>query len=260
MTASSEDGNRIIQGLWIGPRLSLMEELSIRSFMAHGHEYHLYTYGQVDNLPEGTVVRNADEIISSEKIFKYRDHDSYAGFSNHFRYKLLLQNGGWWADLDLICLRRFDFTAEYVFSSEDRQPDDDNDGHVNVGAIKSPPGSQLIEYVWGVCQSKNPATLSWGEIGPRLFDKGVRKFGLESYVKRAHVFCPIPWFRWKEVIDPDFRSPFPAETYAVHMWNELWRRDGFDKDKQYDTACLYERLKAKYPKARASRGPAKVHE
>ena len=41
---------------------------------------------------------------------------------------------------------------------------------------------------------------------------------------------------------------------------ELWRRDGFDKDKQYDTACLYERLKAKYPKARASRGPAKVHE
>src|SRR5712692_1793699 len=133
MTASPEHENRVIQGLWIGSRLSAMEELSIRSFMAHGHEYHLYTYGQVENVPEGTVLRNANEIISFEKLFKYRDYDSYSGFSNHFRYKLLLQNGGWWADLDLICLRPFDFKAEYVFSSEDRQPNDGNGELVNVG-------------------------------------------------------------------------------------------------------------------------------
>ena len=249
MTPSPDHENLVIQGMWIGSRLSPMEELSVRSFMAHGHEYHLYAYSQVENLPEGTVLRNANEIISSDNIFKYRDYDSYAGFADHFRYKLLLQNGGWWADLDLICLRRFDFTVDYVFASEDRAPNDETREHVNVGAIKSPPGSQLLRYVWDVCQSKDPATLIWGEIGPRLFDEGVRKFGLESYVKRPSVFCPIPWFRWRDVIDPDFPSDFPEETYAVHMWNEMWRRDGFDKDQPYDTACLYERLKAKFLKA-----------
>ena len=119
MIASSEYGNRVIQGLWIGSRLSPMEEISIRSFLANGHEYHLYAYSRIENLPEGTILRDANEIVSSEKIFKYRDYDSYAGFSNHFRYKLLLQNGGWWADLDLICLKPFDFKTGYVFSSED---------------------------------------------------------------------------------------------------------------------------------------------
>ena len=33
------DSNRVIQGLWVGTHLSRMEELSMRSFLAHGHEY-----------------------------------------------------------------------------------------------------------------------------------------------------------------------------------------------------------------------------
>ena len=37
----------IIQGLWIGETLSTMEYLSIKSFLDNGHEYHLYTYGEV---------------------------------------------------------------------------------------------------------------------------------------------------------------------------------------------------------------------
>ena len=36
-----------IQSLWIGGELSPMEQLSIASFLAHGHEYHLYSYGEV---------------------------------------------------------------------------------------------------------------------------------------------------------------------------------------------------------------------
>ena len=102
VTVSAEKGNKVVQGLWIGSQLSPVEELSIRSFLAHGHEYHLYAYGQIQNVPEGAVLRDAGEIIPSHKIFKYRDYDSYAGFSNHFRYKLLRTNGGWWADLDLV--------------------------------------------------------------------------------------------------------------------------------------------------------------
>src|SRR5258708_32444629 len=114
-----DDANHVIQGLWIGARISDLEELSIRSFLAHGHEYHLYTDEHDHNVPEHAIVKDANEIIPSAKIFKYRDYDSYSGFSNFFRYRLLLQKGGWWADTDLICLRPFDFPAEYVFPSEE---------------------------------------------------------------------------------------------------------------------------------------------
>jgi hypothetical protein len=34
--------NDIIQGLWVGPELSVMEQLSVSSFLRHGHQYHLY--------------------------------------------------------------------------------------------------------------------------------------------------------------------------------------------------------------------------
>ena len=252
--------SRVVQGLWIGPRLSLIEELSIRSFLAHGHEYHLYAYGKIQNVPEGAVLKDANEICPSTRIFKYRDHDSYSGFSNYFRYKLLGAIGGWWADLDLICLKPFDFDGDYVFSSEDPQPFEGNNRRMNVGAIKAPACSPLMEHLCEVCENKNPSDLVWGEIGPCLFSEGVHKFGMECHVKEPAVFCPIPWFRWKDAIDPDVRLRLTEETYAVHLWNEMWRREGFDKDDEYDPACLYERLKATYFQTPVWRQPAKVYQ
>src|SRR5438105_1989553 len=88
----------VIQGLWVGERLSVMERLSIASFLHHGHAYHLYTYGPVAGLPAGAVRQDARAILPESMIFQYRDHASYAGFSNYFRYKLLLERGGWWVD------------------------------------------------------------------------------------------------------------------------------------------------------------------
>ena len=108
----------VIQGLWIGDHLSTMEQLSIASFLDHGHEYHLYVYQPVSNVPTGTSVKDAYEILPESMIFQYRKHPSYAGFANFFRYKLLLDVGGWWVDTDTVCLRPFDFASDYVFSSE----------------------------------------------------------------------------------------------------------------------------------------------
>ena len=107
-----------IQSLWIGGELSPMEQLSIASFLAHGHEYHLYSYGEVGRLPKGAVLKNAEEILPKTAIFQYRQHPSYAGFSNFFRYRLLLRKGGWWVDTDVVCLKPFAFDAPYVFAAE----------------------------------------------------------------------------------------------------------------------------------------------
>ena len=38
----------ILQSLWLGKRLSVMEQLSIRSFLDQGYSFHLYTYQDVD--------------------------------------------------------------------------------------------------------------------------------------------------------------------------------------------------------------------
>ena len=110
--------NRVVQGLWIGSPLSIMERLSIKSFLDNGHEYHLYTYDELKDVPAGTVIKDGNEILPASAIFKYKDRPSYSAFSNFFRYKLLLERGGWWVDTDVICLKPFDFPEEHVFATE----------------------------------------------------------------------------------------------------------------------------------------------
>ena len=235
-------GNSIIQGLWIGTELSIMEQLSISSFLRNGHQYHLYVYDELKNIPAGTVVKDGNEILPAERIFKYKDYPSYAGFSNFFRYKLLLDRGGWWADADTICVKPFDFREEYIFSSEMSRGNE----VINCGAIKAPAGSELMAYAWGVCQTKKPEQLVWGETGPRLMGEAVRKYSLEEFKKPHHTFCPINYPDWKQLLIPNGVTQLAPETYAIHLWNEMWRHEGQDKNAHYPDDCLYELLKRKY--------------
>ena len=234
--------NAIIQGLWVGSELSVMEQLSITSFLRHGHDYHLYVYGDVAHVPKGAVIRDGNAILPASMIFQYKHHKSYAGFSNYFRYKLLLEHGGWWADTDMVCLKPFDFDTAYVFSSEWYQDQD----FVTSGILKVPVGSEVMAYAWQRCRGKNPQELQWSEVGPKLMHEAVRKFVLEPFVKPSAVFCPIGFKAWGEVLDPTIAWAFDETTYAIHLWNEMWRKDQQDKNHRYHPDCLYEQLKQRY--------------
>jgi len=111
----------IINSLWVGKSLSLMEQLSITSFLRNGHEYDLYCYNEIADVPAGATLRDAAEILPSSEIFYYRHgagKGSVAGFSNLFRFKLLFEKRGWWVDTDVVCLRPFDFDEPIVLASE----------------------------------------------------------------------------------------------------------------------------------------------
>lgn len=234
--------NQVIQGLWIGTELSVMEQLSISSFLRNGHVYHLYVYDTPKNIPPGTVVKDANEILPASKIFQYKHRASYAGFSNFFRYKLLLERGGWWSDVDNICLKPFNFLEEYVFATEVC----DGLEVVTSGIIKAPAGSEAMAHAWEVCQSKNPKKLAWGETGPKLAGQTVKKHSLERYVMPHDVFCPLDYTEWHKVLEPDFDESLIANSHAIHLWNEMWRGAGQDKNARYPSDCLYEKLKRQY--------------
>lgn len=236
------DMNKIIQGLWIGSELSVMEQLSITSFQLNGHIYHLYVYDEPRNVPAGTVIKDANEVLPSSSIFQYKQHASYAGFANFFRYKLLLERGGWWADTDTICLQPFDFPEGHVFASEVCMGLE----VVNSGIIKVPTGSRAMAYAWEVCQNKQPQQLVWGETGPRLIAEAVRKHSLEQYKKPHYVFCPIGYSEWHKVLESDIEVVLNESNRAIHLWNEMWRTARQDKNEQYDRSCLYEQLKRRY--------------
>jgi len=219
-----------------------MERLCITSFQRQGHPFHLYVYQDTAGIPPGTVVLDGNQILPASRIFTYREHKTYAGFANFFRYKLLLEKGGWFVDADTICLKPFRFRSPYVFSSEGvngRQL-------VNLGAIKVPCGSPVMKYLWEACDAMNPAELQWSQCGPTLLRKAVEKCSLERYVKPWEVFCPVHFSVWEQLLDPAANWDFDGHTRAIHLWNELWRRSNTDKDARYPPGCLYEQLKERY--------------
>jgi len=233
--------SKIIQSLWIGRRLSELERLSIASFLTNGHDYHLYVYEDIENAPKGTVLEAADKILPESMIFQYKRHPSYSGFSNFFRYRLLLQKGGWWVDTDVVCLKPFDFEDSYVFASERV----DGGAVPTTAVIKAPPGSEVMAFSWHQCRGcPDPSDVVWGEHGPKLMAKAIAKFGLQALIKEADTFCPLAYNEWETLLLPGDLAAFGENTRGIHLWNEMWRRGGRDKDASYAPDCLYERLKA----------------
>jgi hypothetical protein len=233
----------IIQGLWVGDSLSAMERLSIASFLAHGHSYHLYAYRPLPDLPPGARLMDAREILPESMIFRYPKHPSYAGFANFFRYKLLLDRGGWWVDTDAVCLRPLDFPEDYVFGTEMTRA---GTASPMNGFLKAPAGSEAMGFAWEQCLRRDVSQLTWGETGPRLVAEAIRRFSLGRFLQDPSVFAPIPFFDWERVLDPDEPDAFPDVTRTIHLWNEMWRRAGRAKGARYHPDCLFERLKARY--------------
>jgi len=231
----------VMQGLWIGESLSTMERLSITSFLENGHRFHLYCYDELGEVPPGAELLDASRILPRERLFRY-SNGSFAGFSNCFRYRLLVENGGWWTDLDTICLRPFAFTEEYVFSSEL----DQGCQFIDCAVIRAPRNSAFAQFCWEACEQKKPDDLRWGETGPQLVASAVQMLGLTSFVRSAETFCPIDYRNWEQVLDPFIVHRFSDATHAIHLWHEQWRRHGRSKDGPYPRECIYEQLRARY--------------
>jgi hypothetical protein len=235
----------IIQSLWIGPELSRMEQLSVRSFLSHGHPFHLYVYDKPANVPQGTVLQDASQILPASNIFKYKDRPTFAGFADFFRYKLLLERGNWWVDLDVVCLKPFKFPTKHVFASEHLSNKDMTEVVTN-GVIRAPAGSEVMRLAWNECKRRDPAALKWGETGPILLHRIVHKLGLTGDIYPAKTFCPMPHYLFFDVITPGRPWEFSRKTFAIHLWNEMWRRNTLDKNGTYSHICLFEELKRRY--------------
>lgn len=249
--------SNIMQSLWIGDKLSVMEKLSMKSFIDNGHEYHLYTYGDVEGIPEGVIVKDGNEIIDGKDIYRYKN-GSVSAFSNLFRYTMLYKKGGYWVDTDMVCVKHFDIDAPYVISSEP----DGNDYNKNIitsSLIKMPKGSvpakHGIDIQLGFKKLILAGKMNWGA-GPKSVKDVVKKFKLENYVLDWRFTCSCSFGDFYSIIEPNRKKRVPQVINsidelpdcmcAIHMWNECWRFRKRDKNKKYHEDSLYEQLKRKY--------------
>lgn len=89
---------------WGGGDLFPYARLSINSYIKQGHKYLLWTHEDLKNVPDGAIVKDANEIIPAQKFYERNDWRKCLSFSDWFRYKLMYERGGWWVDTDAVLM------------------------------------------------------------------------------------------------------------------------------------------------------------
>lgn len=253
-----------VQCLWIGERLSKVEQICYSSFLHHGHPVHLYCYSEIEGIPEGVMVFDANTIIPESGIFMHRN-GSVAPFADLFRWKLLRDKSGYWIDSDLVCMKPFDFEGDIVFGYECFRV-------AAIGVLKFPEQHALCEFMYqkalhpnrflpfDTFEDKKKKILrtikgrnrdfGWGgSAGPQAFTQVLKHFDLGCHGFPYTYFYPVACHHWESIFDDTLKDDKQLfkHTYAVHLWNEMIRRNPeFDKDADFHPDSLFEHFKRLY--------------
>ena len=194
------------------------------SFVACEHRFVLWLYGPLEhNVPPGVEIRDAAQIVPRDRVFCYKAGmrpGSYAGFSDLFRYKLLYDLGGWWSDLDAVCLRPLDLDAWYAFHPH-------NDLGLVGSVLKAPPKCELMREcaVW-TARNVDAWNVVW-ERPIRILVAEVKRLGLGGYVLSPQAALA----NWREGEKyATTAAPLPPGLHVLHWCNEWLAARGFDKN------------------------------
>lgn len=262
---------QVAQFLWVGPGLSPMESVCLQSFLNVGYDVHLYAYAALERVPEGVTIMDAREILPESEIFvgAGAKGGSFAPFADRFRYNLLFQRGGWWFDTDHIALRLLPEPTDLWIAS---QWEGMLGEYATVGAIWCKPGDKRIGWLVDRCtellSSGTPA--EYTRLGPILMNEMVAKFSAQSNVAPWWEFNPYQYYHLNRLVyrthrewlidrvrfalhlfrqstQKDFRAAYLRRgSRAVHLSNEIWRVEGYDKTVLYHPGSLYGKLQRKH--------------
>ncbi|MDD5469563.1 MAG: glycosyltransferase [Candidatus Peribacteraceae bacterium] len=215
----------IIQGLWIGNHLSLLEQLSIKSFLAHGYTYHLYSHNKIENVPRGVVLQDANTILPWEEMKDLlKNKIATAHIADYFRYLLIYRQGNVWADLDTICLRPIQLDVPYIFGWDGTQH-----SQIANGFFGAPAGCKLLYNCLN--ESKNIIKRrkhKWEESGPQLFSKQIKNCSLEPYAADSSKFYPLHWTESYKIICEKLpayeQNQILEQSETLHVYNETFRK------------------------------------
>jgi hypothetical protein len=208
-------------------QMSGLEITCIQSFIDHGHDITIYSYDDC-GAPGHFKMADAEPIIPKSNIFFYQrgpGKGSIAAFANVFRYFALSKlESTWWVDTDVICLSPQWPRAETIGAGWE------SDEFASNAVLYC---SQKIANVLATRALSLGTEVQWGQGGPRLVTDFVREQNLNEAVLPQTAFYPISYEKWFMPFltncSAEARS-LCAQSYSLHLWNEMGRRCKFDKN------------------------------
>jgi len=234
--------------LWIGPELSWLEQLCLQSFLDHGHEVVLYTYGDVGGVPKGVRIADADDILPSENIIRHARTGSPAYHADVFRLHMLQQTDYVWADTDAFCCQPWEIEKGAHFHGwiSDKTP------QVNNGVLRLPKDSKTLKAMLDFTSDEYPippwlraekrdelqalkdkgkgthvSLLPWGVWGPDALTWFLKDTGEIEHSRDKHVIYPVPFAIAGVTLNPNrlnkARNLVKDDTLSIHFWGRRFR-------------------------------------
>ncbi len=213
--------DKVINGLWVSGPLNELGLLTVRSFVANGYTFHLYSYDLTALSPEpGLMILDAELILNKSALFSYTKKNafghgkgSFAGFSDIFRYKLLFEKGGWWSDMDITCLRPLPNHTIYYFRAHHEL--------LLVGNLmKVPKGSELMRHCFERAILEVKADNTDWHLPIQILIEEVEALQLTQYIVK-NASNDDYWDRLKPYIFSN--RALPLNWQIIHWQNEVWR-------------------------------------
>src|SRR6202022_3270560 len=98
--------------------------------------------------PAGVRLMPAAQILPRALLFTHRRSGSLGSFSDWFRYRLLRERGGLWADADVVCLAPIAYPQDVIFGWQDTQL-------LNNAVLGLPAGHELAVWLEACCEYPN---------------------------------------------------------------------------------------------------------
>ena len=227
-----------IASLWIGGRLTWLEQLCLKSFADAGHHITLYSYGEIDNVPDGVHTAEASDIFAGEPMLRHARTGSPAIHADMWRLQLLKKTDKIWVDADIYCYRPFDFDSEFVFGWEKK-------GLVCNAVLGLPRDSETLnqllaffedEYAIGPWladwqreeleaekKAGKPVHMTeqnWGFTGPASVTHFLKETGEIDHAQPQEAFYPVSYKNRNHMIISRFtpEDQMTDATYGVHFW------------------------------------------
>lgn len=211
--------------MWVGDSLTKIQETSISSFIYHGHEVFMFVYNKELVVPKGVIKLDANEIVLESNIFTVKN--TYAAFSDVFRYQMINKAGIPWVDADTICVSDDWNFKNNIYAGYE--------GKVVVGGVLSLPQEHpALKYMIEKSLNFNKEKISWVEIGPTLVNEAFRKFKLMKHVYSEETFCGIHYSKWKKLWEPESLEEIKELekiSHSISIYNSMATFSGIDKNK-----------------------------
>ena len=202
-----------------------------------GHKVVLHSYGRPEDTPQGVEFFDANRLMKESEIVRFST-GSLALASDIYRYRILKEGLGIYADCDMYCMKPIVDTP-YILGWEEQFT-------VNGAILKVPSDSEMMKSLLAAAEDPYfippwlkksrvfksrirkyigfPRPVSkqqWGTIGPLLISHVVRDLGLEAKVSPIDVFYPLHHTQTSLLHERGLalRDIVTPRTAAIHFYN-----------------------------------------